>query len=443
MADRFFDFDLCIWKEGDLYKAEVRHSPAGTCDRKGFDWPFREDHQNLLRDLELAVMRAQGYRGALMSADEAKLRDFGSSVFKAVFRGAPEIEQLYNASLALAEHDRRGLRLKLRVDPPELAMLPWEYVYDNVRSRDFVCLDENQPLVRFFFVEGRAVAPQPDDRPLRVLAMVANPKGDLDVEKERRRIDQAFEKVPADQHELRWVQGETRDALFEALKEGPWDIFHFIGHGGVDSVEDEKGQLHTVGYLLVQDRKDEDPRFYASGLAAMLKMGKVRLAVLNCCDSGRGPISGLGATLVQTTVPLAVAMQFPISDEAALEFSEEFYKALVRGQSVENALTLARTVMYAKSRLEWGIPVLFTRSEPTVMLRAGPRALGTKPVAPLGPVAPVAPVAAVVAAAAPVSPITVTAPVSAPAAPAAIVTAAAAPPLTDAQREFRRLWSQA
>jgi len=370
MATAFYDFELGIWKDVAQYKAEVKDSPAGSCGRSKFHWPFKEDHHSLLRDLEIAVMRTHDYRGPFMSAEEGQLRDFGSAVFNAVF-GVPRIRTLYEDSLGMAQRDGRTLRLKLRVDPPELAILPWEYVYDSVRTKQFVCLDRDHALVRFY--AGGRPRPMPAGRRLRILVMISDPTGSgLDTEAERNSIDRAFRKVSGESHECRWVQGESVDDLRDALREGPWDIFHFIGHGGLDTVADAANQKHAVGYLLMRPGKNvllqnpaaREEKVYPSRLSAMLRMAEVRLAVLNCCDSGRGVgISSLAATLVQATVPLAVGMQFPISNSAALEFSDQFYRVLANGSSVEHALRKAREAIAASCGLEWGSPVLFTHSE--------------------------------------------------------------------------------
>jgi CHAT domain-containing protein len=61
-------------------------------------------------------------------------------------------------------------------------------------------------------------------------------------------------------------------------------------------------------------------------------------------------------------IPAVVAMQFPISDEAAINLSGAFYDRLAANWPLERALTHARKMMQQKSRTEWGIPVLFTRS---------------------------------------------------------------------------------
>lgn len=406
---RYLDFDLQIRKEGDRYLAQVHGSPAGTSDPVPLTWPITEEHQTLLLQLELAVTRAHGYRRGPVSNEEKTLRDFGIAVFDAVFSCESEISNLYAQSLAMVDGPELALRLKLRVDPPELAVLPWEYVYDRTRHDDFVCLEEKLPMVRFLKVN--ATEPIISDGPLRILAMIANPDPGsmLDTEKERRRIDKVFESASME-HEFRWVQGGTLEDLYRVLQEGHWDVFHFIGHGGTDAyLQDDV--IQTVGYVLMHDGLGGIAKVYADKLARVLRTGSLRLAVFNCCDSGRGPgFSSLGARLVRTSVPAVVAMQFPISDDAASRFSEQFYRALIKGDAVEKALAQARNFIYASedSTLEWGIPVHFTRTGASGVFNPPPP----------GAIAPIKVRAADPDAAAPV----------------------VAPVVTDAQRELRRLW---
>jgi len=114
----------------------------------------------------------------------------------------------------------------------------------------------------------------------------------------------------------------------------------------------------------------------ASHLGIMLEGdGSLRLAVLNCCESARGgPFSSAGAALVNSGVPMAVAMQFPISNGAAARFAGMFYRSLVTGQPVERAMTVGRQFMRIESNVEWGIPVLFTRSGSCVLFEVEPHA---------------------------------------------------------------------
>jgi hypothetical protein len=57
-----------------------------------------------------------------------------------------------------------------------------------------------------------------------------------------------------------------------------------------------------------------------------------------------------------------VAMQYEVTDKAAIEFSRDFYEAVADGLPVDAAVAEARTAVSMKSALEWGTPVLYMRS---------------------------------------------------------------------------------
>jgi biotin carboxyl carrier protein len=57
-----------------------------------------------------------------------------------------------------------------------------------------------------------------------------------------------------------------------------------------------------------------------------------------------------------------VAMQYEITDKAAIEFSRDFYDAVADGLPVDAAVTEARAAVSMDSMLEWGTPVLYMRS---------------------------------------------------------------------------------
>jgi hypothetical protein len=377
-AVKYVDFDIQISRDGDRYLAEVRSSPAGTSSRNVVQWPFEnEKHEMLLLKLENAILRGRGYRSGPISGEERILREFGSEVYQAVFRDTKEISDLFAASRAIVESnpDLEGLRVKLRVEPPELAMLPWEYVFDASAGKDkYLCLKDKSPVVRFLDVPGVNARQVNLHRPLRILCMIANPGHDwelLDTEAERRVIDDALKNLPKAAVSYRWVQGGAPDDLFSIMQDGPWDVFHFIGHGGTDTYLDSDGSTRTEGYLVMQDGLGEAVKVSASRLSETLEDGKVRLAVLNCCESGRGSaFSSAAAALVKDGVPLVVAMQFPITNDAASRFSGMFYQSLVRGHSIEKALTISRRFMRLNSNVEWGIPVLFTRATSCALFEA-------------------------------------------------------------------------
>lgn len=377
----FIDFELQLTREGDRYMAEVRKSPAGTSPRVALQWPFgTEPYEMLLLKLENAVLKGRGSRAGPITSEEKVLREFGSDVFRAVFRNSEGVAHKFGASLQMLEQQEKrdqGMRVVLSIEPPELAMLPWEYMFDpkgHDAEGSYLCL--RRPLVRYLNTTG-PFSPGRIDGPLRILAMISNPGTEewpaLDVEKERFRIEESLSRFSRRDVHLEWVRGGSLDDLFDLVQRERWHVFHFIGHGGTDRYTEADGSVRAEGFVVMQDGQGGAAKVYASQLGLTLDPDRgLRLAVLNCCDSGHGSrgFSSVGAALVNSGVPLAVAMQYAITDGAAARFAGAFYKAIVAGQCVEQALTLARRYMRVESNVEWGIPVLFTRSGSCVLFDA-------------------------------------------------------------------------
>jgi CHAT domain len=398
---RYLDFDLTLTREGDQYMAEVRNSPAGPSQKVPLRWPFgTEPHEVLALRLENAILKGRGYRAGPISSEEKILREFGSDVFRAVLRDSDSVATKFATSLTLAQaKPQQGLRLVLRVDPPELAMLPWEYMCD-ASARDengnYLCLRTASPLVRYLNPSDSDNTLQVDG-PLRILGMIANPGTSewraLDTEDERHRIEEAIEDdVRKNRVRLEWVRGGTADDLFDLMQRQSWHVFHFIGHGGTDRYVDNDGTPRAEGFVVMQDGRGGAKKVPASELGMMLEGDSpLRLAVLNCCDSGLGStgLSSVGAALVNSGVPLAVAMQYAITDGSAARFAGMFYASITSGQSVEQALTAARRFMRLQSNVEWGIPVLFTRTRSCMLVEVNTDTTSVKLTsAPTSPVPP-------------------------------------------------------
>lgn len=373
MPMTYEDFDLHIWREGDRYAVEVTKSPAGPSEREYVSWPFsnRQDQELLQLRLENAILKSRHARsGAILTAEERTLREFGADIFKAIFRDSGSVASAYNGSSTLLKdmEEDVGLRINLRVDPPEIAGLPWEYVFDDRLSRNYVCLHSRSPVVRRLgSATGRAIRVR---NPVRVLAMLVNLSGDLalrDAEKERRHLESILQSPGV---ELIWNRHATPESLIDLIQKGPWDIFHFIGHGDTEHVLGTDNDYHSQGYVVMDDGVGGPVKVWASELARILEDGRINLAVLNCCESARGNHStSVGAALVAGGIPMAIAMQFAITDSSAACFSERFYGALAKGEPVERALTVARMYMRTQSDAEWAIPVLFTQADPCVLFK--------------------------------------------------------------------------
>src|SRR5262249_30836773 len=122
----YLDFELEISPGGGRkYAITVIDSPAGEA-RETMRFPFDElALENRLQALQIALLRSGGRRRQVLSPEEQTVQDFGRELFGALFTG--EVRSRYDMSHHQAAQQGKGLRLKLRIQPPELAALPWEF----------------------------------------------------------------------------------------------------------------------------------------------------------------------------------------------------------------------------------------------------------------------------------------------------------------------------
>ncbi len=118
----------------------------------------------------------------------------------------------------------------MRIQAPELAALPWEFLYDPLEA-EYLSLSRFSPIVRYVELP-RAPSPIEVSLPLNVLGVVASPSDllDLDVERERSRLEESLRPLGG-LVRLQWLEGQTWRDLQRAMRAGPWHVFHFIGHG--------------------------------------------------------------------------------------------------------------------------------------------------------------------------------------------------------------------
>ncbi|MCB0032692.1 MAG: SUMF1/EgtB/PvdO family nonheme iron enzyme [Anaerolineales bacterium] len=361
------DFELEVRPLGGReYELVIIRSPAGE-GREQATLPFSElQLKNHLLNVEVAMLRSGNVRRMALSEEEQAVQDFGRALFD--FLLPAELRSAYRTSLSRVHAVGDGLRVKLRLNDPKLAFLPWEFLFDSNR-REYVCLSIETPLVRYLEIQ-RSIPPLKVEPPLRILGMVVNPKNyphQLDVAKEKQRVEEAVKDLQAaGLVELQWLEGQTWRDLQRELRRGPWHVFHFIGHGAFDTARDE-GRL-----IFANSQGNADP-FGATQLARLLADHKpLRLALLNACEGARGGtelFSGTAPILVSRGLPAVVAMQYAITDGGAIEFARAFYESLADAYPVDAAVGEARKAMsFAfEQTVEWGVPVLYMRARDGVL----------------------------------------------------------------------------
>lgn len=298
-----------------------------------------------------------------------------------------EIRNLFQS--AINEAGAEGIvRLRLIINHPKLAQLPWEFCYLPVPGGqdsydNFMALNPKFSIVRHEALDTKPPELSKEGQELiRLLAVTANVEayGELDLDSEKEAIQAALEDFSVSGVQLAWepfVENPTAGELTQALDKGV-DLFHFAGHGefkvtDVDlETQEDKG---SGSLILCKDKTDNSPApFSANLLAKHLQRAGVRVAVLGACESGRrdgvSPWTGVAPTLIREGIAAVVAMQYKVLDVLAMPFSKRFYTAIASGLSIDEAVSLGRLEMYREAGeggIDWGIPVLYMRSSSGVI----------------------------------------------------------------------------
>jgi hypothetical protein len=287
-------------------------------------------------------------------------KQVGERLFDAVFAGP--VGECLRRSTDRAREQQTTLRIRLRLaDCPDLADLPWELLYDR-RDDWFLALSGHTPVVRYVQLPDQPRAIQ-INLPLRILVIKSEPVDcpPLDLTAEWEQVAGALVELrDAGLVAFTELTSPTLGELRRALLNDTFHVLHYMGHGAFDQ--------QNGGMLLFADRVGHSVPVTGGDLGVMLRdHTSMRLAVLNACEAGRtdptDPFAGVADTLVRRGIPAVVAMQFEVTDVAAVEFAPALYGALAAGRPVDVAVAEARKAMYTVSPIEWATPVLYLRGD--------------------------------------------------------------------------------
>jgi hypothetical protein len=176
--------------------------------------------------------------------------------------------------------------------------------------------------------------------------------------------------------QLERLETATLSALRQQLRRDDWHVLHFIGLGGFDTHAQD-------GVLVLEDQAGGSRLVTAQALGVPLhNHDPLRLVVLNACEGApsdpTNPFAGTAQTLIHQGIPAVVAMQFEISDPAAITFTGELYAAVADGYPLDAALSQARQAIYTDvSEVEWATPVLYLRAPDGRIFDITPTLAGT------------------------------------------------------------------
>jgi tetratricopeptide (TPR) repeat protein len=303
------------------------------------------------------------------TTDSVGARNFGERLFRSLFQGA--VAGIYVAS----QDSTDPLRIRLTIDDPSVARLPWELLVDPANGG---ALALRGRFVRGIATEGgaRKLTAEP---PLRVLVADSSPHDlpKLEAQLEARDVAGALQPIVSiGRLEVVTLQNATLSTLLNALREGstanpprPFHVLHWIGHGGIDFM--------TGANVLVfeTDEGTSDP-VDGTRLADLVHASDVRLVLLNACQSAAPTPAfaptptaeitrGIAEVLLTSGIPAVIGMRVDVVDETARRFAREFYQAIADGRTIDEAVLDARVLVAGRMHGEaadLGIPILYLRS---------------------------------------------------------------------------------
>ena len=357
MSSRVYEiFDLLVERQGQGFRARVLSSPAGNAADNLQSTVSEEQLLDFLTKVGRPRFITRGK--PIPVADEVKR--FGGQLFTFLF--PPPIASCLERSRTAAIDRGHGLRIQIRLsDVPELCDLPWEFLHDE--ELGFFGLTTDTSVVRF--LELRQPSPIINvTPPLRILVVISSPADlpSLDASLEYAKLENAVRGLKAKGIvELQKLENAQLSELYRQLRENPCHVLHFVGHGFFDEKTND-------GQLYFENEMGRSTPVSAERLSTALRdFRTIQLVVLNACEGARSsrtdPFAGAAQTLVRRGMPAVIAMQFEVSDRAAITFASELYSSIAVGDPLDACVAEARkAINLAGNDFEWATPVLYLRA---------------------------------------------------------------------------------
>lgn len=227
-----------------------------------------------------------------------------------------------------------------------LLSLPWELVHDG---DDYLFRGASGVRVRRQLPNRKPVPTLVTEAPIRVLLVSPRPEDDsaayIDHRISARPLVEALDPL-GELVELRLLRPPTfpalRAELTRARRAGePYDVVHFDGHGIYD-------KRYGLGALCFEDPNDagklEKRRtaiVQADDLAGVIRGHRVPLVFLEACQTAMAdvdPTSSVAGRLLDRGVASVVAMSHSVLVETARRFVGAFYRSLMTGERVGEAM---------------------------------------------------------------------------------------------------------
>jgi hypothetical protein len=295
-----------------------------------------------------------------LRAAEVDSRDYGRALGRALFADE-SVTQAYQELFAAARHGDKKVRLRLRLDPPELQGLFWELLhYPRAGGWEPMTVTPTIPFSRHVPARVWNRPAGTDERPLRVLAVIASPGNSDDYglahlpAEDRSKLHRLLDGLSGTS--ITYLESQTParptfSRLAQELSKG-YHVVHILCHAAFHAQRHEttlglEGDDGTVARVRTESLVERTRALASSPLLFFLAGAET---------------APLGHALVaEGSVPAAVAMNGPVTLASVMHFTEQFYARLMDHGTVDLAMNEARAAI--QDGPDWGSPVLFSRSE--------------------------------------------------------------------------------
>src|SRR5271157_4851229 len=286
-----------------------------------------------------------------------------------------------------------------RAAATSLLALPWELIHDG---SGFLFAGGRGARVRRCLPNEQPKPPIESSPPLRVLLLSPRPEEDrvpyIDHRVSARPLVEALAPL-GELAELSILNPPTFAALSAELdraeKSGrPYHVVHFDGHGVFDrSRREGPGGRQGLGALVFEHPDDVGKTFKrrcemvdCKTLSGLIKDRRVPLFFLEACQTAHAemdPTSSVAGTLLQGGAASVAAMSHTVLVETARRFVGPFYKALLQGERVGQAMLAGQKALHDDSNRgrgfggdlklqDWFVPVLFQEETDPQLVRQVP-----------------------------------------------------------------------
>jgi len=358
-------------------------------DEKSEPVPFTfsltdDDHEDLRWYLEDYMDLPDG--GAIVRAQriERSLETWGRALFDAVF--TPALHEQYRAQL---KPNNGPHTLTIATDDTAILRLPWEIMADTAGALCFQALTIRRQLSDIAETE----APE-THLPLRILLVVSRPadQGFIDPRLTSAALLEALKPL-GDNVTVDFCRPPCLARLEEMLlaaRNAPYHIVHFDGHGTfLPEIE-----LGALCFEQADDRAEhgevQTDYVRADRFGKILTAHRVPLVILEACRSGQiGTVAmfrTVAPRLIKAGVGSVISMSHAVHIEAAQLFLESFYRDMVTGASVGQAVEQGRAVLIKRPARwlelgpgaktvelqDWFLPNLYQRGHDQPILPPAP-----------------------------------------------------------------------